>query len=303
MRKKLFVIFFFLIIGFFFYQVKSLRPSVWDGSSRINFVFSAQAVAVASLETGNNLVIFKLPENLYLEVFHEFGQYQLGSVYELGKLEGKGGEFLEETVQEYLGVPIGGYIKVQSSKFKVQSDKKFILNWLMLSALGRGETNFSQWDLLRFWWSIRSLRSDKVIFIDLEETNILSEKRLPDESLIFETEFFRLDELVGKYFKDSRIEKEGIEVEILNTTEHLGLANRVARLVMNMGGEIISIGNADNKIRNSKFEIRNEEIKKSYTVRKLEKVLGIKAEIGEMNKSRADLLILIGEDYWEKVTK
>jgi len=301
MRKKLFVIFFFLIIGFFFYQVKSLRPSVWDGSSRINFVFSAQTVAVASLETGNNLVIFKLPENLYLEVFHEFGQYQLGSVYELGKLEGKGGELLGETVQEYLGVPIGGYIRIANSKWQIVNSKKFILNWLILSTLGRGETNFSQWDLLRFWWSIKSLRSDKVIFIDLEETNILSEKRLPDESLIFETEFFRLDELVGKYFKNSRIEKEGIEVEILNATEHLGLANRVARLVMNMGGEIISIGNADNKIRNSKFEIRNEEIKKSYTVRKLEKVLGIKAEIGEMDKSRADLLILIGEDYWEKI--
>ena len=301
--KKLLPILLIFILGFFFWQAKKSSSSVWDGSSRINLVIASGEVIVASLEPEKNLTLLKLPKNLYLDIPHGLGKYQLGSVYELGKLEKRGGKLLRETIQDYLGVPTDGHIRTSIINHQSSTIKKYILNCLVLSTLSRGETNFSKWDLIRLWWEIKKLRSDKVKFIDLEETNILLQAELPDGSLIWETEFFRLDELVKKYFSDQKIEKEGIEIEILNATEHLGLANKVSRLIANMGGGVVAIGNSEEKNETSKIKFRDETLKKSYTLKKLEKILQVKAEIGEMAESRADLLILIGEAYWERLTK
>jgi len=300
MRKKIFVILLLFIFGLFFYQIKKVRPLLWDGNSRISLVFALEPVVVASLEPGKDLTVFRLPENLYLRVPHGFGQYQLGSVYELGELEEGGGELLRETVQEYLGVPVDGYIKIPNTKYQIKN-KKTVLNCLILLLPSRGETNLSKWDLLRLWWEIRKLRSDKVKFFDLGETNILTEKSLPDGSLIFETELFRLDELVRNHCIDHKIYEERLAIEVLNATDHSGLANRVARLMTNIGGDIVAVGNSNDKYQISNIKYQKKDLRKSYTVRKLEKILGVKAEVGEMGESRADLLILVGEDYWKMV--
>ena len=149
------------------------------------------------------------------------------------------------------------------------------------------------------------MRSDKVKSIALAETNVLKKESLADGSEVLVTEFFRLDELVKKYFADSRIKKEGIKIEILNATDYPGLANQLARLVTNMGGEVISVANssinppADGLT--SSIQYQEKELKKNYTLQKLERILGVKAEIGEMAESRADLVILVGEDYRERI--
>lgn len=256
-------------------------------------VVNTDPIVVASLEPGKNLTILKLPENLFLELSRGFGHYQLGSVYELGELEGRGGELLRETVQEYLGVPVDGYMKMPNSKQ--------IPNSLLFLLTGRGETNLGRWDLLRAWWEIKKLRSDKMKSIDLQETDILKTLSLPDGSSVLETDFFRLDELVKKYFGDSKIKKEGIKIEVLNATGEQGLAKKMVRLITNMGGEVIAVGNAEKKQENSNMKCRDKSIKNTYTVQKLETILSAKAEVEEMAESRADVLILVGEDYWQKM--
>ncbi len=297
MRKKLFIALLLLIFVFSFYQIRKSPLSPWNGRSRLSLALTAEPSVVASLEPGKNLIILQLPENLYFDLPHGFGQYPLGSVYELGELEGRGGELLREAMENYLGIPVEGWAKISNNH---QCEMP---NCLLLLLQGRGETNLNKLDLLRLWWEMKKLRADKVKVINLQETNILTEKSLHDGSLILETEFFRLDELVKKYFPDSQIKKEGIRIGVLNATDHLGLANKISRLVRNTGGEMISVGNAETKESISKIQCLDKNIKESYTVRQWEKILGGEAEIGEMGESRADVLILVGEYYWEKLTK
>ena len=289
MRKKFFIIILLFVFAFGFWQVKKAE------FVRMNFVFIAKTVAVVSLEPKRNLALFELPDNLYLELPHGFGYYQLGSVYELGELEDRGAKLLEETMQNYLGAPIDGYIKLSNCSIAQLS------NCLLLSLLGRGETSLNRWQIFKFWWEIKRLRFDKVKSIVLAETNILKKESLADGSEVLATEFFRLDELVKKYFDDSEIKKEAIKIEILNATNYPGLANQLARLVTNMGGEVISVSNSSIKYQVSSIKYQNESIKKTYTVRKLEKILKVKAEVGEIGESRADLVIFVGEDYSKRI--
>ena len=158
----------------------------------------------------------------------------------------------------------------------------------------------SRWDLVRLWLAIRKLRADKITEINLQETATLKELKLPDESIVLETEFTQLDSLIQRFFSDRQIREEALKIEILNATEQPGLANQLARLINNIGGGVISINNAESASWRTKVKITNEEWKDFYTVKKLEKILGIEAEVGEMENSRADLLIILGTDYWQK---
>jgi hypothetical protein len=301
MRKKPFLVLLLLVLGFLLIQIKKAKPSIWDGQSRINFVLSADQVGVVSLEPDKNMTIFLLPDNLYLDVPHGFGQYRVGAVYELGELEKKGGELLMETIQSYLGLPIDGYIRMANGEWRIANGKKFILNCLLLSLLRKGKTSFNHWDILRLGWQINKLRVDRIDLFDLVQTSILSEAKLADGSVILETEFFRLDEVAGQCCYDSKVRNEALSIEVLNATDFPGLANQFTRLVTNVGGTVVAIGNSSIKYQVSSIKYQKKELVKSYTLQKLEKILGVKAEVGERGESRADLLIIIGEDYWQVV--
>lgn len=289
MRKKLFLVFLVLVLITFF-GFREIKNSLWDGKSRLNFVLNN---FVFSLEPEKSLTILSLPVNLYLEVPHGYGQYQLGSVYELGQLENRGEELLKETIQQNLAIPVEAY-------GQMINDQCSMLNCFLFLLQGRGETDLSRWDLVRLWLAIRKLRADKITEINLQETATLKELKLPDESIVLETEFTQLDSLIQRFFSDRQIREEALKIEILNATEQPGLANQLARLINNIGGGVISINNAESASWRTKVKITNEEWKDFYTVKKLEKILGIEAEVGEMENSRADLLIILGTDYWQK---
>lgn len=301
MRKKLFLALFFLITAFFFLQVKRSKPSVWNGHSRINFVLSADQVGIVSLESDKSMTIFLLPDNVYLKVPHGFGQYRVRSVYELGELEKKGGELLMETIQSYLALPIDGYFGMVNGQWEGKGGKNFVLGSLFRSFLGRGKTNFNQWDILRLWWRINKLRVDKIDFFDLAETNILSEAKLLDNSVILETEFFRLDEIIGQCCYDTQVRDEALSIEVLNATDFSGLANEFSRMATNLGGSVVVIGNSNSKQQMSNIKYQKKELVKNYTLQKLEKILGVRAEVGERGESRADLLIIIGENFSQMI--
>lgn len=283
MWKGIFLTILILILGFVIWQ-KSQLP--W---TRMNFVFIDQSLAVVSLEPQKNLTILEMPNNLYLEVPGGFGNYHLGSVYELGQLEGRGGELLKATLQDYLAVPMDGYIKMSNVKCRMS-------NCFLLTLFRKAKTDLPFWQLIRIWWEAKELRSDKVKTVNLQEANVLTLDSLPDGSQVFKTKFLPLDKLVGKYFSDRSFVKERIKIEVLNATGELGLAKAVARMITNLGGEVISVSNAENTQEKSSMKCHGASIKNSYTVHKLESILKTATQVGEMGGSRADVLILVGED-------
>jgi len=287
MRKVFFFILLALIVFLFCWPL--LKPQ----KGRVNLVFISQPIVVASLEPGKNLTLLALPDNLYLEVPGGLGHYRLGSVYQLGELEekGGGGELLVKTISNYLALFIDGYVEISTA------DKDHLLGQLPLLLFKKGKTNLERWRLFKFWWQAERLRQDKIKYISLKETKILKKEKLPDDTEILTTENFRLDELMGKYFVDSQVKKEALKIEILNAAGRPGLAKKMARLVTNLGAEVINVGNYSVQYQTSSIKYQEKTIEKKYTLQKLEKILQVKAKREELGESRADILILVGKDY------
>jgi len=287
MRK----VFFFILLALIVFLC--CWPLLKPQKGRVSLVFISQPIVVASLEPGKNLTLLALPDNLYLEVPGGLGNYRLGSVYQLGELEekGGGGELLVKTISNYLALFIDGYVEISTA------DKDHLLGQLPLLLFKKGKTNLERWRLFKFWWQAERLRQDKIKYISLKETKILKKEKLPDDTEILTTENFRLDELMGKYFVDSQVKKEALKIEILNAAGRPGLAKKMARLVTNLGAEVINVGNYSVQYQTSSIKYQEKTIEKKYTLQKLEKILQVKAKREELGESRADILILVGKDY------
>jgi hypothetical protein len=102
----------------------------------------------------------------------------------------------------------------------------------------------------------------------------------------------KVDKIVAELFSDDEIERENQTVEIINTTSVTGLGGRLARLITNMGGKVVQVSTENNLQKNS-YVLYNG--RKTYTVEKLNKVLGFKTTQIE-KQSIADIRVVLGED-------
>ncbi len=100
------------------------------------------------------------------------------------------------------------------------------------------------------------------------------------------------DKIVASLFKDPRIASEGLRVEVVNATGVYGVGNRVAKLLTNLGANIVFVSTADNTEKNSVLYYMGS---KTYTVQRFERVLGIKAVLSK-EKSISDIMVRVGEN-------
>jgi hypothetical protein len=100
------------------------------------------------------------------------------------------------------------------------------------------------------------------------------------------------DSIVGNLVNDPLIEKENQTIQIINSTDTTGLGGSLAKMVTNMGGNVILVMSED---KSQKTSVITYIDKITYTVTKLQKVLGYKV-IKEPENAMADVTIIIGDD-------
>lgn len=100
-----------------------------------------------------------------------------------------------------------------------------------------------------------------------------------------------IDKISSAFFVDSFITSEKLSIEVINGTDMPGLANRLGRLLGNIGGNVITVGSSQKAIKISQISCFDE---KKYTCKRLSKVLGFPIARGEFGIS--DVIIRIGED-------
>lgn len=99
------------------------------------------------------------------------------------------------------------------------------------------------------------------------------------------------DEIFFSLFQDEKITQEGITIQIINSTQEQGVGNRFARLVSNIGGNVVLVSSGSENINSGVYSSVT-----SYTSRRLSEALnfpGIKGKIGDIS----DITIIIGSDY------
>lgn len=294
-----------LFLGVGFKAWGSFKESIWDGKSRLTLTLDSNPILVASFDPGDKTLNFlSIPPHTYLEVIHGYGFYKAESIWKLGELEKGGGELLAGSLQEYLGVPVDGWVTTRLLKTQASTEgtemKSFFLNNLVELIKNGDGANLTRWDLVRLWWGVRGVRFDKTKLVDLGKTNAVAEVTLPDGTIALEPDPLRLDQLVTRLFSDKKIKKEALSIGVYNATEYPGLAKKAARIIDNIGGQVIEVG--DWKMRSEKCEVRGEKkLANTYTARKLLKIFDCQYGNGEMGESRAEIAIILGQDYWRKL--
>ncbi len=107
------------------------------------------------------------------------------------------------------------------------------------------------------------------------------------------------DKLTASLFLDEALAAEDKRIEVVNATGVYGVGNRVAKLITNLGGNVVFVSTADKDEKESVIYFEGE---KGYTVKRLGRVLGYKT-LEQRGKSISDITVRIGQDSIESISK
>ena len=277
------------------------RNYTWNGDFNINLLIRTNTIFLLSYNPiKGKLTIISVPDKIYLEVPHSFGKWQIRAVYELG-----GDKLLKETLASFFAVPVDGFLDLgKSSTIKSVDELVDTLRenpFSGLSLLTNLKTNLTLWELLRLKYAISSLRFDKIKKINLERLGVLEEIKLADGTDVFTADPVKLDSVLSDFVEDKILE-EHKSIALFNATDKVQLAQKWARLITNIGGNVIITSNAQKKVRNT--QVTGE---KSKTIIRLSQIF----KLGCSNNlncdkidpkdtdlaSRAQINLFLGEDY------
>ncbi len=253
--------------------------------------------------TLSSLTIINLPLECKVYLPSQ-GEQPLKAIYGVGNLldPKQGIELAEKNVSYLLGVPIDGYLLVGSEGLErlgsLLGQNKSLKEYFSLGnisflpqiiSLGHRylRTNLPLDELGRVSYFIYGVREDKI------EVFALSSGDLQDQEA--------LDLRLRPFVRDAVLAEERIKIQILNGTIKAGLAAFAARLVENMGGEVIRIGNYERQDITKGFLVLDES--GSYTARRLSYLFGVvdSRPPRSSTEKRAEINLILGLDNYQEI--
>lgn len=283
------------------------RTYTWNGNYNINIVLKGKDLALLSYDPKNEkATIVDIPPVTYLEAASGFGKWQLDSIYGLGETQKNIGGYylLKNTLVSFFGLPIDGYIDFsgqysQMENFKIVSEfRKNIFSTILL--LPFIKTDLTPFELIRLKIGLSAIRFDKIKRIDLQTNNSLLPDKLLDGSDILTPDPIKIDSSISD-LADPIIQSERLTIAIFNSTDHPQLAQRAARLITNIGGDVIITTNSDNKT--PKSYVAGKE---SKTLTRLKQIFEPGGDIilksnEDLVLSRAQINVFLGNDYFDRL--
>lgn len=283
------------------------RTYVWNGDYNINIVMRGKGISLLSYDPKKETaVIVDIPPATYLETAGGFGKWQLSSIYGLGETQKNigGDNLLKNSLVNLFGLPIDGYLEftnqyAQSDNINLISNfrKNFFSAMTLLPFI---KTDLTPFELIRLKLGLSSVRFDKIKQIDLRSNNSLTPDKLLDGSDILTPDLIKIDAAISD-LADPIIQSERLTIAVFNSTDHPQLAQKAARLITNMGGDVIITTNSDNKVRKS-----YATGKESKTLTRLKQIFELGGDIipgsnEDLVSSRAQINIFLGDDYFDRL--
>lgn len=266
-----------------FLLIRAYRNVKISRLSRLTFVITDcnDQVSVFSFEDKEGIIL-KLPVKERIILTHGFGEYELDKVFDLGELEKKGGLLLTESLENWLSIPIFGYFieeKIDLNQYD-KSPKSFLTTIFWRGFTGKNKTNLSKLELFLLY---------------------LKAKRLGNFQIKIKSGRSSFKDV----FEDKRLREESISIEVLNATDHSGLAQKTANYLERAGGRVVRI--TDNKMKENKCKLSFIfSLKQSYTLFWLKTVYAnCRFEQKEFvsDSDRAGITLSLGEDEWKKLNE
>lgn len=164
-------------------------------------------------------------------------------------------------IGKLLKIPIDGKIQLSNDYAEKLLEKKDITD--------SDITNFFTQTLFHY----QSLDTD-LTFIDLlrlfVSASTLSRPKVKVSSLVAPLNDYETDKVISALFNDSSVSQENVSIQIVNATSVSGLGNRLARLITNSGGTVVSVATSEVPVTKSRITYIGE---KTYTVNRLAQIL------------------------------
>jgi hypothetical protein len=300
----LFIILLILGTGSFFYFFSDKVPLL-RVSDRENFVIFGKDILIVSVSlVEKKASVVAVPAETLVTLPSPYGRYKIGAIPTLDTLEKKEGQLLLKTASRLIGIPITKWLVFPNevSSFRSDATKNYfsLSKFFLISKdiyFQSSRTNFTIHELFRIWRLLGSLHNSEIQDIALADYDFMQPGRLADGSKVLLVDFSSLDHfLIGNFFEYHFL-RDHLTIEIQNGTGYQGEALYISRLLSNMGGEVISVSNAQVPSPVTKICQKNQEFERTYTIRRLSDLFLTEAVICEGIESRADVLVIVGKDY------
>ncbi len=325
------LIFIAKLFGFFISLQKPLSGDLnthklysWDKKSSYNIAFitspesSEPDISVVSIQpTEQKATVLHLSSNIYAEVAKGYGLWRLGSVYNLGNEEDpkRGAYLFKLTLTRLLGAPIDGIVLLpESSNYQNVEDlvssfhKAYIPDIFYLTKIKSDLNKIEAFDIYK---NLSGIRPDKISSLNFERSSITESKLLADTSRVLGVNTVKLDLFIRDNLADPTIIDENTPVAVFNATDQLGLGQEVARMITNMGGNVIILQNLDQKQENSLITItpgsspeEEKKLRSEVTYQRITQLVAPAClkkscvlDNAKITDSRATINVVIGQDY------
>lgn len=175
-------------------------------------------------------------------------------------------------VGRILEIPIDGFVDQSSLNLDQEIDSmltSLIFNYKNL------KTNLTIIDFLKLAVYSKIIPGRTINTIEIKDTSEIA-----------------INQTFSRLVREPLIEKENQTIQIVNATAISGLGNRLAKLITNMGGNVIIVATDDNQKKKSTISYIDQ---KTYTVKRLQEVLGYEVIEGA-KEAISDITITIGEN-------
>ncbi len=216
---------------------------------------------------GHNIAIAITTNKKLVSVLGMDSQKKFVSILEIKK-----GDVHVNDISETLGIVPESVIDSEKNISKESVDS--ILSTI-LSQTDGAKTNLTIVDKIRLL-----ILAKRISDVQREEIS------LPEDDVY-------INKAVIKLFSDNNIISENQSIQIINATDIPGLGQKLERIILNKGGNVISVTSLREKKQNSMIQFYGD---RNYTVRKLGKILKIPTE-QMSDKSMGEIAIIIGGDY------
>lgn len=280
------------------------RKYIWNGEFNINLLIRTSSVALLSYNPATErIILIDIPQETFLEVPFGFGMWQLRAVYGLGEAQKDlgGNRLLVDTLTSFFAVPVDGFLDFSAIPQKSPAEIVEVLRKDPVSGfnlLSNLKTDLTLWELLKLKLSLSSVRFDKIKQVNLLNLNVLDQEKLPDGTPVLTADVIRLDSVLSDLV-DPVISAEHKTIAVFNATDHPQLAGKWARLITNLGGNVIITANAKTRLKTT--QITGEQ---SLTLKRIRQIFGSGGKISSLDEdltfSRAQINLFVGEDFFDR---
>lgn len=274
------------------WQLDSQKNYRWDGRFNLNVAVRGKSISLINLNPSQKKVtVIIVPDATYVDVPGGFGKWQIRSVYDLG-----GGSLLSRTLTIFLGVPVEGFIQLKGGlEDYVDWIRQSPLNFFL--SLQNMESDLTPLELVQFNFKLFQIRYDKIQRINLESL-VLDKATLPDSTEVLTGDPTKLDALM-QTLSETSLQEEHKSVAVFNGTEQPLVGAKAARIITNLGGNVIQIANASQTL--DKTYVWGEE---SATLQRIKQIFRCCDKLGSLEgiSSRAQINVVLGEDFFQDLS-